>query len=200
MKITKDLRLGFPFETEKLGTVLVYSSPITRDTFELYFAELGAVFKACYGNDDTAIHLALVGPQIAYSALKSYSTNARTWDKAGGVQLGLVAEIVRLTSISYAEPDGTGWKTLPLAVAQKRELLDDDESLEVLNSLVFFTAACKVAPKPLAESMLPIIQQSLGWVYGSMTCTEFLDSWQKSTPDAMSEKPSDEPSQSSIIA
>ena len=39
------------------------------------------------------------------------------------------------------------------------------------------------APKPLAESMLPIIQQSLGWVYGSMTCTEFLASWQKSTPD-----------------
>lgn len=201
MKITKDLRLGFPFESEKLGTVLVYSTPITRDTFELYYAELGAVFKACYGSDDDgAVHLALVGPQIAYSALKSYSQRVKTWDKPGGVQLGLVSEIVRLTSVSYAETDGSGWKTLPLDLAQKREILNTDEVQEVLNSLVFFTAACKVAPKPLAEQMLPVIGESLGWAYGSMTCTEYLDSWQKLTPDATSEKPSAEQSQSSIIA
>lgn len=201
MKITKDLRLGFSLETEKLGIVLAYSLPITRDTFELYYAELGAVFKACYGSDDDgAVHLALVGPQIAYSALKAHSMKAKTWDKPGGVQLGLVSEIERLTSISYADSDGSGWKTIPLALARKREILNEDEAMEVLNSLVFFTAACRVAPKPLAESMLPVIGESLGWAYGSMSCTEFLASWQNSTLDATSEKLATEQSPSSIIA
>lgn len=201
MKITKDLRLGFPLDTEKSGTVLVYSLPITRDTFELYFAELGAVFKSCYGKDDDgAVHLALVGPQIAYSALKSAAMRAKTWDRPGGVQLGLVAEISRLTSISYAEPDGTGWKTIPFDLASKREILNEDEALEVLNSLVFFTAACKVAPKPLAESMLPVIGESLNWDYGSWNCTDYIGFWEKSIRAAQPEAAAPELKQSSIIA
>jgi hypothetical protein len=161
--------------------VLLYSMPITRDTFELYFQELGAVFKACYGKDDDgAVHLALVGPQIAYSALKSAATRAKTWDRPGGVQLGLVAEIERLTTISYADPDGGGWKSIPFDTAKKREILDEDEVLEVLNSLVFFTAALKVAPRPLVETMLPVIGESLSWEFGSWSCTDFTDFYVKS--------------------
>jgi hypothetical protein len=198
MKITKDLRLGFPVETGSYGTVLVYSSPITRDTFELYFQELGAVFKACYGKDDDgAVHLALVGPQIAFSALKAYAMRAKTWDKPGGVQLGLVAEIERLTMVSYADPDGGGWKAIPFDTAKKREILDEDEALEVLNSLVFFTAALKVAPRPLVETMLPVIGESLGWEFGSWSCTDFTDFFVKSM---RADPPEPETKLSSIIA
>jgi len=199
MKITKDLRLGFPIETEKFGSVLVYSMPITRDTFELFFQELGAVFKACYGKDDDgAVHLALVGPQIAYSALKSAAVRAKTWDKPGGVQLGLVAEIERLTMVSYADPDGGGWKSVPFTVAKRGEILNEDEALEVLNSLVFFTAALKVAPRPLVETMLPVIAESLNWEFGSWSCTDFIDSYVKSMKVDSTEEPA--PNLSSIIA
>jgi len=199
MKITKDLRLGFPVETEKFGTVLVYSSPITRDTFELYFQELGAVFKACYGKDDDgAVHLALVGPQIAYSALKATAMRAKTWDKPGGVQLGLVSEIERLTMVSFADLDGGGWKSIPFDTAKKRQILDEDEALEVLNSLVFFTAALKVAPRPLVETMLPVIAESLNWEFGSWSCTDFTDSYVKSMME--SSPPEPETKLSSIIA
>jgi len=202
MKITKDLRLAFPIDSEERGTLLIYSIPIARDAFELYFAELGAVFKACYAGDEEGIHLALVGPQIAFSALKAASLKLKTWDKPAGVQAGFVNELIRLTSVSYVDPEG-GWKTLPMAVAQERGILDDEDSLEVLNSLVFFTAASRVGPKLLVESMFPLMTESRGWEYGSWTSTDFIASWNKSNEDTTSDSLTQDPvpgNPSSIIA
>jgi len=202
MKITKDLRLAFPIETEERGTLLIYSIPISRDAFGLYFAELGAVFKACYAGDEEGIHLALIGPQIAFSALKAASMKLKSWDKPGGVQEGFVNELIRLTSVSYASVEG-GWKTLPMAVAQERGILDEEDAQEVLNSLVFFTAASRAGPKLLVESMLPLMTQSRGWEYGCWTCTDFIASWVKSNEGTTSDSPTPDPAPanlSSIIA
>lgn len=192
MKITKDLRLSFSFESSKFGTMLVHSLPIGRSVFELYFAELGAVFKACYGDDDEARHLALIGPRIAYVALKKAAMQAKTWE---AVEAGLVNELIRLTQVSYIEPGSPGWQTLPLATLQSREVLDEDDSEEVLNSLVFFTAACKAGPKKLVEAMLPVIGESIGWEFGFSSSTAFIASLEKSTP-----KESTTEKASSIIA
>jgi len=204
MKITKELRLGFPLETEKVGTALVYSIPVRRDTFNLYYRELGAVFNECYGGDEQGIHLALIGPQIALSSLQNASRAMKTWDKPGGVEAGFVNELIRLTSVSYADPDGGGWKTLPLDTAREAGLIDDDERAEVLSALVFFTAACWVGPKPLVEAMLPVIGESLGWETGSFSSTEQIASWQKSIRDASTDAKAPETPEteglSSIIA
>jgi len=181
MKITKDLRLSFSIESEKYGTMLVHSHPIGRETFELFFAELGAVFKACYGDDDEARHLALVGPRIAYAALKKAAVAAKTWAAPSGVEAGLVNELIRLTSISYVSPDGGGWQTLPMATATTRGVLDEDDTEEVLNSLVFFTAACKAGPRKLVAAMLPVIAESIGWEFSFSTPTELIASFQTST-------------------
>ena len=202
MKITKDLRLAFPVDTEERGTLLIYSIPVARDTFELYYAELGAVFKACYAGDEEGVHLALVGPQIAYSALKAAALKFKTWEKPSGVQAGLVNEMIRLTSVSYVEAE-SGWKTLPMAVAQERGILDEEDALEVLNSLVFFTAASRAGPKLLVESMLPLMTESRGWEYGSWTSTDFIASWAKSNSEETSSASAETSSSanlSSIIA
>lgn len=183
MKITKDTRLSFQIESEKFGAILVYSIPIGRETFELYFAELGAVFKSCYGDDNEARHLALVGPRIAYSALKAAALAAGTWKTPSGVESGLVNELVRLTQIAYVAEGGEGWKTLPMATAQAREILDEDDVQEVLDSLVFFTAACKAGPRKLVAAMMPVIGESLGWEFSFSTLTEFIASLEKSTQD-----------------
>jgi hypothetical protein len=181
MKITKDMKLGFSIETEASGTVLVYSSSISRDTFELYFAELGRVFADCYGNDDDGRHLALVGPQVAYASLKRAAASMGSWGGPSGVQAGLVNELIRRTQIGVAFE--SGWKQLPMATAQAREILDEDAAEEVLNSLVFFTAVCKAGPKKLASSLLPVVTESLGWDLGSWDFSGYVDSLKKSIAD-----------------
>lgn len=186
MKITKDTRLSFAIESDEFGTILVHSIPIGRDTFDLYFAELGAVFKACYGDDDEARHLALIGPRIALPALKAAALAAGTWKTPTGVEAGFINELVRLTSIAYVAPEGGGWQTLPMANAQGRKILGEDDVEEVLNSLVFFTAACKAGPRKLVAAMLPVIAESIGWEFTFSTLTEFIASSQKSTPDESS--------------
>lgn len=181
MKITQATRLSFSIESDKFGTILVHSIPIGRETFDLYFAELGHVFKACYGDDDEARHLALIGPRIALPALKAAAIAAGTWKTPSGVEAGLINELVRLTQIAYVAPDGGGWQTLPMANAQARDILDEDDVEEVLNSLVFFTAACKAGPRKLVAAMLPVIAESIGWEFTFSTLTEFIAFSQKST-------------------
>ena len=194
MKITKDLKLAFSVETETHGTVLVYSPSITRETFELYYKELGKVFAECYADDDEGRHLALVGPQMAYASLKSAAKSLGTWDTPSGVENGFINELVRLTQIAYA--DKSGWKKIPMATAQAHKVLDEDGTEEVLNSLVFFTAVCKAGPKSLASTLMPVVTRSLGWETGSWTdFSAYIDSLPKSTPSETSEM-----QQQSVIA
>jgi hypothetical protein len=183
MKITKDTRLSFSIDSDKYGTILVHSLPIGRDTFELYFAELAAVFHACYANDDEARHLALVGPRIAFAALKSAALARGTWKTPSGVEAGLINELVRLTQIAYVPEGGQGWQTLPMATATSREILGEEDVEEVLNSLVFFTAACKAGPRKLVSAMMPVIGESIGWEFSFSTLTAFIDSLERSTQD-----------------
>lgn len=189
MKLTKDLRLAFDVETEKHGLVIVHSLPIRRETLEIYFAELGAVFNACYAEDDDGRHLALVGPRIAFMALKAAAKAAGTWDTPSGVENGLVNEWVRLTNIAHADANGAGWVQLPLHTAAKRGIVDEESYDTILSTLAFFTAASRVGPKKLVEAMLPVIGQSLGWETGSWSFTEFIASLQTSTPDETSKTP-----------
>lgn len=183
MKITKDLRLVLPVDTESHGTVQVCCLPIKRDTFEMYFAELGAVFNACFREGDPK-HLAVAGPRIAFAALKKAAMNDGTWDTPSGVENGLINEMIRLTTVSVAGPGG--WETHPMALAQSRGILDEDATYEVLNALVFFTAACKVGPPKLMENLLDVVTASRGWecFSSSTSISAYLASLTASTTDA----------------
>lgn len=195
MRLTKDLRFAFTVQSENHGTLHVHTAPISRAIFEEYFAEIKAVFDACFeaGNPLSFI---TSGPRISYAALKSAATRAGTWktrpekNAPTGVEDGLVNELVRLTTVAAAAGGG-GWDTLPMATATQREILDEDAYYEILGVLVFFCAASKAGPRELVEEMLTMMESNKVWRFGSWTPTEFVASLRTSKPaESTTKKPS----------
>ena len=171
MKIDRNLNLVMQVQTDKKGTVFIHSSSISRSVFEQFYLELGKVFSQCFDSINQA-HLALSAPQLAYPALKAISKQAGNWDGAGGVKFGLVNEIIRLTNVLVSGE--RGWESIPFDTAVKREVLNEDEEMETLSSLVFFTAISKVAPKDLKNSFLEMAGALRSWELTFSECTEYM--------------------------
>ncbi|MFZ4708224.1 MAG: hypothetical protein ACOYMH_00090 [Zwartia sp.] len=171
MKIDRNLNLVMQVQTESKGTVFIHSTSISRSVFEQFYLELGKVFSQCFDSINQA-HLALSAPQLAYPALKAISKQAGNWDGAGGVQFGLVNEIIRLTNVLVSGE--RGWESIPFDTAVKREVLNEDEEMEALSSLVFFTAISKVAPKDLKNSFLEMAGALRNWELTSLDSMEFM--------------------------
>jgi hypothetical protein len=167
MKINRNLNIVIPIDTDD-GKIFVHSVPVSRDVFETFYSELGKVFTQCFDSLNQA-HLALTAPQLAYPALKKISNDAGTWDS---VKKGLINEIIRLTNI--AMPGDNGWESIPLDLAMKRELLDEDTESEVLSSLVFFTSIWRTAPKELREAFLGMASSLRNWELTSSDFTIYL--------------------------
>ena len=172
MKIDRNLNLVMQVQTEVNGIVHVHSSSVSRSVFEQYYLEIGKVFSQCFDSINQA-HLALSAPQLAYPALKSIAIKEGNWDNAGGVKFGLVNEIIRLTNVLISGKNG--WESIPLDVAVKREMLNEDEEAEILSALVFFTAISKVAPKDLKNSFLEMAGALRNWVLTSLDSMEYLN-------------------------
>lgn len=170
MKIDRKLNLVMPIQTEGNGIVHVHSISISRDIFDQFYLELGKVYSQCFDNKNPE-HFILSAPQLAYPALKAVSKKLGTWEGEGGVQSGLINEIVRLTTILIN--GANGWESLPFDIVRKRKLLDEDEEAEVLSSLVFFTVICKVAPKELRVSFMEMSASLRNWVLTSSDCMEY---------------------------
>ena len=137
MRIDQKLNFVFPIDTPSDGVAYVYSLPISRSVFETYYSVLGKVFTKCFDGQD-AKHIALTAPQVAYPALKAAAIADGNWTTPGGVQAGLVNEIIRLTTVMFVGE--AGWETLPMDQAVKRGILDEDNEAEVLSVLCFFTS------------------------------------------------------------
>jgi hypothetical protein len=178
MRIDQKLNLVFPVDTPNGGTAYVYSSPISRSVFEKYYDVLGKVFSRCFDGQDPK-HIALTAPQIAYAALKTIASASGEWEGAVGVRAGLVNEIVRLSTVFHI--GDRGWESVPMDIAVKREILDEDNEAEVLSTLIFFTVISKVAPKALAGTFLEMAGSLRGWQFTSLGCTEYMSSLPIST-------------------
>lgn len=170
MKIDRNLNLVMRVETEGSGVVYIHSASISRSVFEQFYLELGKVFSQCFDSTNPS-HLALSAPQLAYPALKAVATAQGNWDNVGGVKFGLINEIIRLTNVLVATEKG--WESMPFDVAVKREVLNEDEELEALSSLVFFTAISKVAPKDLRVSFLEMAGSLRNWEFSSLDSTAY---------------------------
>jgi hypothetical protein len=172
MKINKKLNLIMPLETEEAGIIYIHSSPIGKEVFETYYAELGKVFSQCIDLGNQA-HLILTAPQLAYSALKSIAIKENRWEGQGGIKFGLVNEIIRLTNVLIAKENG--WESIPFDLAIKREILTEDEEYEILSAIVFFTAISKVAPKDMKVPFLEMVGASRNWEISSLDVTEYMN-------------------------
>lgn len=181
MEITRKSILTFPIEGADGGTVYVHSTPVGRAVFEQFYKVLGHVFTSCFSDEDPR-HIALTAPQLALPALKAAA--GAQWEPEGrpGVKAGLVNEIIRLTSVAYVDPTGTGWATLPLDIAIKRGIVDDDGEAEILSNLVFFTAISKVAPRTLCASFLEMASSLRDWQFTFSNVTGWISSLPTLTP------------------
>ena len=157
-------------QTADYGTVHIHSTAVSREIFEQFYLELGKVFSQCFESDNPS-HVALSAPRLAYPALKSISTQSNTWDGPSGVKFGLINEIIRLTNVIFCGEKG--WETVPLEVATKRGIIDEDEEAEVMSSLVFFTAISKVAPRDFKVSFLELAGNLRNWVVTSLDSTAY---------------------------
>jgi len=170
LKINKNLNLVVQIQTADYGTVHIHSTAVSREIFEQFYLELGKVFSQCFESDNPS-HVALSAPRLAYPALKSISTQSNTWDGPSGVKFGLINEIIRLTNVIFCGEKG--WETVPLEVATKRGIIDEDEEAEVMSSLVFFTAISKVAPRDFRISFLEMAGNLRHWVVTSLDCMAY---------------------------
>ena len=180
MRIDKNLNFVFPIESVGRGVVYVHSTPISRSVFEQFYDVLGKVFTKCFDGQDPK-HIALTAPQLALPAIKAAAVSTGTWDGPNGVQRGLVNEIIRLSSV--ASTGDLGWEMLPLDVAVRREILDDENEAEILSNLIFFTSISKVAPRALAGTFLEMAGSLRDWRFTSLGCMEYVNSLPTSTEE-----------------
>ena len=62
---------------------------------------------------------------------------------------------------------------MPLEVAIKEGVIDEDSEREVLSSLIFFIAITFVAPKQLVKGFLDMASALRNWVVTSLSSTEY---------------------------
>jgi hypothetical protein len=185
MKIDRKLNFVFPVDTAN-GVIWIHSMPLGRETFETYYHVLGQVFTSCFEGEDPK-HIALAAPQLALPALKAMAKEKRIWDTPGGVQAGLINELIRLTNVVFI--GGSGWETLPLAICITRGIVDEDQEAEILSALVFFTSISRVAPRALASTFLDLAGSLRKWRFVSLPLSEFRASLPISTPDETTPTP-----------
>ena len=185
MRIDQKLNFVFPVDTPKHGVTYVYSMPISRAVFEMHYDVLGKVFTRCFDGQDPK-HIALTAPQIAYAALKTIAIGNGNWEGPNGVRASLINEIIRLSTVMFV--GDRGWETVPMDIAVKRGIFDEDSEAEALSTLTFFTSISKVAPKSLAGTFLEMAGSLREWRLTSSGCMEFMNSLPTSTEDESTTK------------
>lgn len=183
MKINKPLNFVIPiYDSEDtidakgnkiyaVPSCWVHSTPIRQETFERWHLLLSKVFSSIYGEGLDY----RVGPRVASLRLREIAEGMKIWDGPDGAEVGLVAEIRRLTNVIYPNKlDVVPWQ---MAVAS----IDPSDVSEVENAITFFTLASHIHRK----HELRIILEGAAGIWSaqitSLTCTEFSISSRTST-------------------
>ena len=122
----------------KLGDdmpIYVHSMPISSECFKHYHRVIARAFTMIFGGGLDVIG----GVSIASLTIHDAAVELGVWDDKGGivgVKNGLMGEIRRLSNVIMFA-DGS-WQQIPLDVAIKRELLDEESIEEVENKISFF--------------------------------------------------------------
>ena len=160
MKISRALNLVIPVDWENGGQIFVHSTPIAREIFEQFFLVISKTFASIFSQGLGAI----AGPRIAFLMLKQTAQELGIWDGAGGVQMGLVAEIIRLSNVSMPA-DGGGWQSIPLQSVIDKQVLDPDTIAEIEGELIFFTCVSMMNKR----NQIAGIMDTVGGLWGSQT-------------------------------
>jgi hypothetical protein len=151
------------------GPVYVHSMPISREVFERYFMTIAKTFGRIMVEG-----LAHTSPRIAMLMLRKTAQDDGNWSGAGGVELGLVSEIRRLTNVLL--PSDNGWEMLSWHDAVREKRLDDEEVAEVENLLAFFILSAAMRRRKEHEEMMEAMAEAFNLQTTSLDCTEFASS------------------------
>lgn len=165
MKIAKDLNLVVPVDSAE-GEVYFHSTPILRETFQRYHFVICKAFSRLIENG-----LQLTGAKIAAMTLEEVAVELGKWEGDAGVKAGLMEEIARLTSAIVLTE--SGWQSLPVEVAIKRGLVEDEDWQEAKQRIVFFTLICAMTRAGVRNDLLEIMADSWQTQTVSSNSTEF---------------------------
>lgn len=189
--INRHLNIVIPIVRVDETKLYIHATPIRPETFEMYHLVMAKTFSAFAHNGLDPMS----GPSVAAMILRDVAKSTMRapgvdwWEGNDGVggASGLMAEIRRLSNVLVATEE-KGWTTIPMQNAIDQKLMDEDEKLEVINLLSFFTVVSLVAPRVDR----PRLVKGMAVVYElqttSLNCTEFANSLKTSTPEESSGK------------
>ena len=182
MRINKNLNLVVPIERDGGTSAYVYSIPVPVSVFERYYMVFARTFNVIYtgGLGMTS------GPRVAAMILKDTAKALGVWDGAEGVERGLMQEIRRLTNVIVLTD--RGWGPIPLHEAIANGSIDERDSSEVENAMVFFTVSWHMnrwEDRKMGTEDKPSMLESAMKIWGgrleSLSFTEFCASLPTST-------------------
>lgn len=179
MKIDPKLNIVIPVDVEG-KTFHVYSSPISIEVFKAYHLPIAKTFSALYNE---GLHFT-AGPRVAAMILEDKSRALGLWDGPAGVEMGLMNEIRRLTSVLL--PSDKGWVNYPLQDVVDRNLMSPEDVSEVENILTFFIVTSAMHRKAELGAILNGAAKLWDAQITSSGCSEFAASLPKLTVTANS--------------
>ena len=171
MKIDSKLNLVVEIESET-GTLFVHSTPIAREVFEKYFLVISKAYASIISEGLSFVS----GPRVAALLLKKIAVDRGAWEGSDGVEVGLMAEIRRLSNVVM--PTTSGWKTVPFQDAIDKQMISLDDIAEVEGLICFFICVSAMARRTEVAAILE--KMSLwGSQTTSLTSSIFADSLPK---------------------
>jgi len=189
LKINKRLNLVIPIfedlpedadeQTKEAAQPIAYvhSTPISADTFDRYYLVIAKTYAAIYSEG-----LGMVGgPRVADKLLKTIATDMKIWDSVGGVKMGLMEEIYRLTNVIAVNPTKGGWEPYQWGDAKKLGIISNEDASEVEAALIFFMCCSTMHRRSQVETLAGAAMKLWGARIESLDCMAFMNSLTTST-------------------
>ena len=183
IKISEKLNLVIPLYHGNQVYSYVYSTPISREIFELNHLLIAKTFTKIMAEGLGTIS----GPRVAAMLMRDVAKQMDAQQQLAGVDrddyvpagTALANEIKRLTNVLV--PTDKTYEILPFEEALKKKLLDADDLSSVENALAFFTVSWAMLPRQTFESMIPGAIRLWGAELSSLSVMAYIDSLQTLT-------------------
>lgn len=190
MEVDNALNLIMPVMRPSGIHCYVISPPLHRLVLKAYSMPIAKAWSTMY---EQGIHV-IAGPPIAKDALEQASKAMQRdamsswWEGPNGVEMGLLNEIWRVTSV-LAPGENGGWDQMMYLEARDRaKIITEDEADQVENALVFFTLNWRMLHPLIRQGMIAQTGQTWGWQVSPSTISEFRASLGASTKAETSEQ------------
>jgi len=182
--VDRELNLVIPIDRGE-AKLYCYSTPIRRETFEFYYLVISKAFSKLYAE---RLHV-FAGPKVMPMVLKDVATSTARdgdrnwWEGPDGVELGLVGEFRRRTTVLAPKVDGT-WDQQPLEAAKNQGLISADEAAEVEAAVAFFMVNSAMHKRSVLMPILTSAAGMWGWEVTSSPFSAWRDGLPTLTPAA----------------